>query len=74
MNLDRHKEALAHIEEAIRLRPHYSKAHYLKARIMAGNGRHEDAIQAYEACLASYPADDLGDKAREALNMIKQRL
>lgn len=73
MALDRPDEAAAHIEEALRLRPHYSKAHYLKASILAGSGMHDEAIRAFEACLASYPPADLGDKAREALNAFKQR-
>ncbi|MCX5900289.1 MAG: tetratricopeptide repeat protein [Proteobacteria bacterium] len=72
MALDRPDEAAVQIEEALRLRPHYSKAHYLKAGILAGSGMHDEAIRAFEACLASYPPADLGDKAREALNAFKQ--
>jgi len=72
MSLGRPDEAIVQIEEALRMRPHYSKAHYLKARILSDRGERDEAIRAFEACLASYPPPDLVDRAQEALNTFKQ--
>jgi len=72
LELCRHDEAFGHLEKAIQMRPHYGKAHFLKAQILAYRGRHAEAAQAYEACLASCPPEDLECKARDALNSLRQ--
>lgn len=72
LTLGRHDEALEHLEKTIQMRPHYGKAHYLKARYFAFRGRHAEAELAYEACLASYPPADIGNKAREELTSLQQ--
>jgi tetratricopeptide (TPR) repeat protein len=72
LSLGRHDEALVHLEKAIQLRPHYGRAHYLKARFFAFRGRHAEAALAYEACLASYPPADIGNRAREELTTLRQ--
>ena len=72
LELCRYDEALGHLEKAVQIRPRYSMAHFLKAQIFAHKGMRDEAAQAYEACLASYPPADLASKARKAHNSLKQ--
>ena len=73
LSLGRHGDALLHLEKAVRMRPRYGRALYLKGLALALHGRIADAEQAYEACLASCPADELGNSARQALAALRQQ-
>ena len=72
-DLGRYDEALAHLDKAIALRPRYSPAHFLRARILVQCERHTEAEQAYEACLAACPDADMESLSRDALQALRQQ-
>lgn len=48
-------EAVAHYEEALRIRPEYAEAHFNFAVLLARLGRSQDAMREYEAALKITP-------------------
>jgi Flp pilus assembly protein TadD len=50
-------EAIAHYQQAIKLRPGYAEAHYNLGRLLAHKGQLDDAVTHYETALKINPAD-----------------
>ncbi len=57
VGLWRYEEALAVLDEALRLRPDHADAWYNKGLALAELGRHEEALAAYEQALRLRPND-----------------
>jgi len=51
--------AMAELEEALRINPNHEQAHHVMGRVLALMGRHEDAIDCYEAAIKLSPRDAL---------------
>jgi tetratricopeptide (TPR) repeat protein len=70
MQKDRYTEALAALDEAIRLRPRYADAHFYRALSLQKLGRSEEAIAAYDDALRINPG--MADAAYNKGNVLQR--
>ncbi len=57
------QDAIAHFQEAVRIKPDYANAHYNLGNALEQNGRVQDAITQYEEALRLNPSPLLKRRA-----------
>ena len=75
-NCERYEESLNDACAAARVNPKHLKAHYRQGLALRSLNRHEEALSAFEACLAIEPDDEdvkcALQEAREAVEVVKR--
>jgi len=64
--------AMVHLKKALELNPEDAESHFLSGAALAGQGRQEEAREAYRACLRHRPRDKMADWARRAIVQINE--
>jgi Flp pilus assembly protein TadD len=66
-------DAIAHLEEALRLRPDFAEAHNNLAVLYAGSGRLSDAISHLETALKLQPSFEDARKNLDLFRALQRR-